>query len=173
MVIAETNRLILREFEAKDASVLLELNADSKVMLYTGDQPFSSKEDALDFIENYRSYADQGYGRWAVVEKETGDMVGWCGLKLNEENFVDLGYRFLRRHWGKGYATEAAKVCLAVGFVRFRVPEIIGRTAIENAASGRVLEKIGMDFWKHDSCKGIENSVYYRINERLHRMKNK
>ena len=86
-----------------------------------------------------------------------------AGLKLNEQNLVDLGFRFFRKEWNKGYATEAAHACLEYGFLELDLKEIIGRVARQNKASIKVLEKLSMDYWKNDSCKGIEDSLYYRI----------
>ena len=68
-----------------------------------------------------------------------------------------------KEHWGKGYATESARATLAYGFSELEMEEIIGRAAQANTASIRVLEKLGMEYWKQDSCKGIDESAYYRI----------
>jgi RimJ/RimL family protein N-acetyltransferase len=167
--ILETNRLILRELSTADAKDFYRLNSDSEVMKYTGDLPFNSEADAKGFLENYSAYKDYGYGRWAVILKDTGCFIGWCGLKINEENLVDLGFRFFKEQWGKGYATEAAKASIYYGFEKIGLDQIIGRSARKNYGSIRVLEKIGMKFWKNDSCKGIQDSVYYKItrNENL------
>lgn len=161
--IIETERLLLREFCQTDASGLFELNSDPEVVRHTGDLPFSSISDAGDFIKAYNDYKKNGFGRWAVVVKDSDKFVGWCGLKLNEEAFVDIGFRFFQNEWGKGYATESALACLNYGFKHLNMDEIIGRASFENKASIRVLEKLGMTFWKTDDCKGIENSVYYKL----------
>lgn len=161
--ILATNRLLLREFLIEDAQSFYELNADPEVMRYTGDSAFESVSQAEDFIRNYDEYNKNGFGRWSVILKSTNKFIGWCGLKLDEENMVDIGYRFFKKEWGKGYATESAKACLAYGFHELKLPEIIGRSAFENKASIRVLEKLGMQFWKKKTCKGIENAVYYKI----------
>ena len=164
-LIIETPRLILREFELNDAEKMWELNSDPDVIKFTGDPPFVSIDQAKEFIKNYRDYRENGYGRWAVITKDKNDFVGWCGLKLNEENFVDIGFRFFKKDWNKGYATESAKAGLNYGFSKLNLNEIIGRAASKNTASIRVLEKLNMDYWKKDNCKGIENSVYYKMNK--------
>ena len=102
-------------------------------------------------------------GRWAVIRKKDDAFLGWCGLKKHEDGMVDLGFRLMKKYWNKGYATEAAKACVDHGFNTLGLKEIIGRAAQENMASINVLEKCGMDFWKEDECKGIDDSVYYRI----------
>lgn len=164
--ILETERLLLREFEPSDAQAMYDLNADPEVIRWTGDPPFDSVEHAETFLQKYPDYDRNGYGRWSVIVKETDEFVGWCGLKLNEKDLIDLGYRFFRKDWGKGYATESAAACLGYGFLALGMDEIIGRVAPENVASIRVLEKLGMTFWKEDDCKGILDSMYFRINKK-------
>ena len=164
--ILETERLILREFEVTDAQKMWELNADLEVIKYTGDASFESIQQAKIFLESYPDYKTNGYGRWAVVLKENREFIGWCGLKLNEENITDIGFRFLRKEWNNGYATESSNAVLTYGFSQLGLDEIIGRSAIENKASIKILEKLNMKYWKNDTCDGIENAVYYRINKK-------
>ncbi len=161
--ILETDRLRLREFELNDAEDMWKLNEDEEVIRYTGDPPFESVDSAREFLENYPDYRHNGYGRWAVLKKGSGEFIGWCGLKLNEEGYIDIGFRFFKKEWGKGYATEAAQACLDYGFNKLGMKEIIGRAARKNIASLKVLEKLGMEFWKEDGCKGIEDSLYYKV----------
>jgi len=161
--IIETNRLILREFEINDSENFFYLNLDSEVLKYTGDLPFSSVLDANYFLINYSDYKRNGFGRWAVILKETGLFIGWCGLKLNEENLVDIGFRFFKKEWGKGYATESAKAVLDYGFNTLNLTEIIGRVFKANISSIKVLEKLNMTYWEPDFFKNIETLLYYRI----------
>ena len=159
----ETERLTLREFDDSDAIHMYQLNADPDVIRYTGDPAFVSVEEAEAFLKNYEDYRKNGFGRWAVILKATGEFLGFCGLKFNELELVDLGFRFSKKHWNQGYATESARACLEYGFRKLDLEEIIGRAAKENTASIRVLEKLGMRYWKDAPCKGIPNSAYYRI----------
>ena len=76
---------------------------------------------------------------------------------------MDLGYRLLRSAWGRGYATEASKACLEWGFREAGLDTIIGRVARANTASIRVLEKVGMRYWKQEACEGIQDALIYRI----------
>lgn len=76
---------------------------------------------------------------------------------------VDLGFRFFQIYWGNGIATEAAKACLDYGFSELQLETIIGRALIENIASIKVLEKIGMKYWKETICHDNKKCVYYRI----------
>ena len=163
--IIETERLLLREFDQSDAIHFYQLNADPEVIRYTGDPPFASVEAARVFLENYQDYQKNGYGRWVVLLKSNDEFIGFCGLKFNELELVDLGFRFFKKHWNKGYATESARACLEYGFRQLQLEEIIGRAAKDNTASIRVLEKLGMSYWKDAPCKGILNSAYYRINK--------
>lgn len=163
-MIAETERLILRELTIEDSAHFFALNNDPNVLKYTGDVAFQSLEEARDFLKNYSHYMENGFGRWAVIRKEDSAFLGWCGLKMHlNENYVDIGFRFFRKYWGEGYATEAAIKSLELGFTRFELTEIIGRTAKNNVGSIRVLEKIGMAFFKNDECDGIEDAMYFRI----------
>lgn len=162
-MIAETERLILRELHPDDAEHFFELNNDPEVLKYTGDVAFESIEEAREFLKNYSHYSEHGFGRWAVVRKEDDVFLGWCGLKLNEEGYVDIGFRFFQKYWGNGYTTEASEKSLELGFNIFGLTEIIGRAANENKASFRVLEKIGMGFFKRGECLGIEDASYFKI----------
>lgn len=165
-IIITTERLWLSPFHESDAEVFYNLNNDNEVMRYTGDVAFESVEDSLDFILGYDHYYRYGYGRWTVILQDTEETIGWCGLKYHpDEDYVDLGYRLIRSHWGRGYATEAARACIHHGFEALGLDRIVGRTAKENTASVRVLEKAGLNYWKTAPCEGIENSVYYRISK--------
>ena len=158
-----TNRLHFRLLKESDASWFFALNQDPTVLKYTGDDPFGSEEDARTFLAEYPEYEKHGMGRWAVVLNTSQEPIGWCGLKRNEEDEVDIGFRFLQQHWGKGYATEAAKACLDWGLQDKGLPYIVGRSMRENGASIRVLEKLGMTFWKEREVPGLHTAVYYRI----------
>ena len=148
--ILETPRLLLREFREEDAPHFFQLNEESEVIRYTGDQPFISVEEARQFLLDYDQYEKYGYGRWAVLLKKPAPIwAGWCGLKyIPELDETDIGFRFFRRYWGQGYATEAARACLDYGFRQVALKRIVGRAMKENVASVRVLEKIGMEYWK-------------------------
>jgi len=145
----ETQRLRLAKFSLADAPGFYALNLDPEVLRYTGDVPFGSIAEAEEFIRNYKNYQRDGFGRWSVFLKDTGEYIGFCGLNyrlaLDE---VDLGFRFLRRVWGNGYATEAARLCLLRGFQNYGLERIVTRAMRENLASHRVIQKLGMRFEK-------------------------
>lgn len=144
----ETERLQLREMREEDAQSFYELNADKDVLRYTGDKEFSSIEESQEFLKNYPSisYNKDGYGRWTCIDKTSNETLGWCGLRMQSNGEVDLGYRFHKRFWGLGYATESSLACLEYGFLNLHLDCIIARAAKENIASWKVMEKIGMQF---------------------------
>lgn len=145
----ETPRLGLRPLTPNDSLDFFELNNDPEVIRYTGDPPFSDLEEARSFLENYDQYERYGYGRWAVILKKTGEFIGWCGLKFMPDlDETDLGFRFFRKHWNKGYATESAMACIEYGFGKLGLKRIVGRAMEANKASVKVLEKTGFHFLK-------------------------
>jgi ribosomal-protein-alanine N-acetyltransferase len=156
-IILETPRLFFREFTTDDAPLIYTLNSDPEVLKYVHEEPIGSHEVALANITGriLPQYANYGYGRWAVHLKDTSEFIGWCGLKFRpERQEIDLGYRFIRSTWGKGYATEAAKATVQHGFQVLALDEITGMAHIENLASLRVLEKCGMRFSRFDEVDG-------------------
>ena len=107
-----SERLYFREFDIIDAEGLFQLNSDPEVIRYTGDVAFDDVNSAKAFILAYEHYREKGFGRWAVIRKSDHHFIGWCGLKYNEEEEIDIGFRFFRGEWGKGYASEAALATL-------------------------------------------------------------
>ncbi len=158
----ESTRLGLREFSPDNAVHIYRLNADPLVIRYTGDPPFDSVQEASDFIRGYERYRNDGYGRWAVINKADNDFIGWSGLNLLDGE-IDLGYRFFRSVWGQGFATEAARACIDYGFNRLGMTRIIARALPDNIASWKVLEKVGMRFTGFGQCKGLEGARLYEI----------
>lgn len=140
-----TPRLYLRPFAESDADGFYQLNANPEVLQFTGDRPFPDIAAALSFIQGYDHYQNYGYGRWAVIFRQTNSFIGFCGLKFHPEGqCTDLGFRFMQEYWGRGLATEAALACVKHAFTRLALPSLVGRVRQENQASIRVLEKIGM-----------------------------
>jgi len=159
--IIETDRLLLREFILDDAEKFYQLNLNPNVIKYTGNAAFKSIEEAKSFLENYNDYKTNGYGRWAVINKESNEFIGWCGLKYGElENETDIGFRFFEEEWNKGYATESAIACLKYGFEVLKLNRIIGRAMKENAASIKVLEKIGLIYETNCTFENKEAVIY-------------
>jgi ribosomal-protein-alanine N-acetyltransferase len=164
--IIETNRCYLRELSVVDAQHFYDLNADAEVIKYTGDKAFGNVSEAKSFLENYNQYELYGYGRWAVIKKSDNEFLGWCGLKYSPDlDEVDLGFRFFRKHWNQGYATETAKACIDYGFNHLQLTKIVGRAMEANIGSIKVLEKAGLTFvGKFDF--DLHDGILYQIEKR-------
>lgn len=150
-IIIDTPRLVLRELVPEDDTGIFELDSDPEVHTFLGKNPITHIQQAKDVIQFIRNqYIENGTGRLAVIEKQTGAFIGWSGLKLMREetnghiNHYDLGYRFIRKHWGKGYATETAKALVEHGFNTMGLYRINAMADAGNKASRHVLEKVGL-----------------------------
>ncbi|WP_282074064.1 GNAT family N-acetyltransferase [Polaribacter atrinae] len=152
----ETERLILRELRITDLEGIFELDSNPEVHKYLGKKTIKTKEEAKKMIEFIlKQYKENGIGRFAVIEKSTGNFIGWSGLKLNKgtkeslngfQDFIDIGYRFIPRYWKKGYALESAIACLEYGFKTMNLDIIYGAAETENIGSNKILQKIGLQF---------------------------
>lgn len=165
-IVIETERLILRVFTEHDVQLIYELNKDPEVIKYTGD-PVRDINHARQIFEQVilPQYVLYNHGRWAVHTKPGMEFIGWCGLKARpERNEIDLGYRFMKSAWGKGYATEAAIACLKYGFEKLNLPVIVGRAMPQNCASIKVLEKCGMKYIGEEIVDGHPAITYAAIN---------
>ncbi len=143
-----TQRLSLRLWRDTDLPLFAKINRDPRVMRY---MPAALSSDASDRLASrIRSHFDQhGFGLWAVEVRHVAPFVGFVGLAVPrfEAHFtpcVEIGWRIACEHWGRGYATEAAKAALAFGFDQLALPEVVSLTVPANLASRRVMEKIGM-----------------------------
>ena len=150
--VIETQRLLFRELTPSDAEVMFELDSDPAVVLYTGDKPLTHIDQARQRIDSViQQYEEFGVGRLVAVLKETNEFIGWAGLKYIKElnsrrdNF-DLGYRLLKRHWGKGYGTESAKAFIRYGFDVMKLLRISAYIDVDHVASARILDKCGLKF---------------------------
>ncbi|WP_165731466.1 GNAT family N-acetyltransferase [Polaribacter sp. 20A6] len=152
----ETKRLLLREFRITDVEGMFELDSNPKVHKYLGKKTIKTKEEAKKMIEFIlKQYKENGIGRFAVIEKSSGNFIGWSGLKLNKgtkeslngfQDFIDIGYRFIPKYWKKGYGLETAIACLEYGFNSMNLDIIYGAAEIENIGSNKILQKIGLQF---------------------------
>ena len=147
-IVFETPRLVLRRFTEEDAPLILLLNSDPEVVKYVHEPALETADQARDVIINtILPQYNNNLGRWAMYTKSNNEYIGWCGIKYRPEmDEMDLGYRLKQTAWGKGYATEAAQNTLAYGFGTLGLQLITARAHIENFASQKVLEKIGMNF---------------------------
>jgi RimJ/RimL family protein N-acetyltransferase len=157
-MIAETPRLLLRQFVLEDAEAVYRIQSDPEVMADVDAARAMLAERPL------ADYARYGFGRWACVLKETGEVIGGAGLKyLPELGEVDLGYRLRRDYWGQALATEAARACVEYGFGQLQLPRILGLVESHHVASVRVLEKTGFVFDREVEYRGEVVDQYVRL----------
>lgn len=159
----ETKRFLLRELQLTDIEGMYELDSDPKVHKYLGNKPITQKDQLLKVIHHVRQqYINHGIGRWAVIDKNTNQFVGWSGLKFvtdltnGHQNYYDLGYRIIRKYWGLGIATETAIASIDYAFNQLKIERLYAAAHIENAASNKVLQKVGMkliETFDYDSIK--------------------
>ncbi|BAY21436.1 putative acetyltransferase [Calothrix sp. NIES-2100] len=155
----ETKRLILREFQQKDVHQLAPILVNPQVMKFspTGILSALQTQDKIDnFITSYKTF---GFGKWAVIFKESNQLIGYCGIAIEQIDNVnerEIGYRLDPNFWGKGLATEAASATIQYGFEQFKFPDIIGIVNPANTASVRVIEKIRMKYEKSTIFHGRE-----------------
>lgn len=158
--------MILQVWTQADSDALFEIMRDARVMRYLADgKPFDLEKvkDFLIWAENYQ--AENNFCRWKVIEKSSGEIIGSCGFaRPHGTDEVELGYLFAQKHWGKGFATEAAEAAKLYGFGKLGFREIIAMTDLENTASQKVLEKIGFAKRGIESYGGEKILVYLATN---------
>src|SRR5687767_11555298 len=173
-----TPHLLLRPWRDADLDSLAAMNADPRVMKYF--PAMLAREESVEMLGRLRAHFDRhGYGMWAVEAPGVAGFVGLTGLAVPpfDAHFtpcVEIGWRLLPEHWGRGYATEAARAALAFGFETLRLGEVVAFTVPSNGPSRRVMERIGMtrnpadDFDHPKAAEGhpLRRCVLYRISRR-------
>ena len=153
-----TQRLVMRRWQQSDRERFAAMNADPQVMEHFLAPLDRAASDALvDRIE--AGFESDGFGLWALERIDTGEFIGFTGLSIVrfEAHFtpaVEVGWRLSRQAWGHGFATEAGRQALRVGFEQFGVPQIVSFTASRNAASRAVMRRLGMT---HDPADDFEH----------------
>jgi len=143
----QTKRLRLRLFTLADVQIMFELNSDPEVIKYAEATPARDVQEARQRLEQgpLADYENHGYGRFAVELKETGNVIGFCGIKyLPEIDLPEIGYRYLKEYWGRGIGTEAARVCVDFARDDLKIKKLIALIVPENTGSIKVAEKLGM-----------------------------
>ena len=151
MIVCRTERLVLRELTADDAAFILELVNEPAWLRFIGDRKVHSLEDARAYIAKgpAASYVRNGYGLWAVELAASGEPIGMSGLVRRETlEHVDLGFAFLSRHWGHGYARESAAAVVERAREFHRLEKLVAITDIDNHPSQRVLTSVGFRYDK-------------------------
>ena len=148
MATLETSRLMLRQWQASDKSRFADMNADVEVMRYFPST--LNKMDSDAFVDRVTALiAERGWGLWAVELKNTEEFIGFIGLHTLRPDYpfapgVEIGWRLAKSYWGRGYATEGAKVSLQFAFEQLRLPEIFSFTTLGNTRSQAVMQRLGM-----------------------------
>ena len=143
-----TSRLVLRELDHRDAAFILELLNEPGFLRFIGDKGVRTLEDACRYLDRgpRASYARHGYGLNAVCLPD-GTPLGLCGLVRRDGlEHADLGFAFLARGRGQGYAAESARAVLQQAFGHFKLPRVVAITALDNQASIAVLTQVGLSF---------------------------
>ncbi|MFN8144987.1 MAG: GNAT family N-acetyltransferase [Bacteroidia bacterium] len=151
----QTSRLILRPMVEADARHMFDMNNDPDVVRFTGNKAYENIEEVLNYIRTNDQFEKYKLGRFTILDKITGEYIGWCGLKFLEDiNEIDLGYRLLKKNWGKGIATESSIAMLDYGFLTLGLERIVGRAVKENINSIHILQKLGMTYEKEFEAHG-------------------
>jgi [ribosomal protein S5]-alanine N-acetyltransferase len=160
--VLETPRLLLREFNLSDVDPLAAILSDAVTMQYYP-APFEQVE-VNDWVRRNRArYLDPGFGLWAMLLKESGELIGDCGCFVREllgEVEIELGWHVRRDLWGRGYATEAARYCIQYAFSSLGTKRMIALIRPENLGSCRVAEKNGMSCERVIFWRGYDHRVY-------------
>ncbi|ENN87691.1 GCN5-related N-acetyltransferase [Rhizobium freirei PRF 81] len=150
MIIAETERLVIRNWRETDRDLAYEINSDETVMEFFPFRRNRAEADAF-FDRVHSMIAETGLGLCALELKESGEAIGYCGLMRTDhlEPFipagtVEIGWRLATRQWGKGLVSEAAHALLALGFETLGLNEIVSFAVHNNVRSTAVMERIGM-----------------------------
>lgn len=150
-IFIETERLVLREIIPEDAEAFFEMDSNPEVVKYVGIKPLTNISQSIENIASIRNqYIENGIGRWAVICKDDGKLIGWSGLKLikqinNHQNIHDIGYRFSPEYWGKGFATESSIAVLNYAINKINLNKVYAYADIENEASNHILRKLGFE----------------------------
>ena len=166
----QTDRLVLRRWRTEDRAPYAEICADPEVMRYIADGSTLTPDQATAQIERFEQHWEEvGYGLWAVRTRADGAFVGFAGLArpffLPEVMpAVELGWRFGRNHWGRGYATETGAATLRFGFSTVGLDRIIGIVSEANAASRHVMEKLGFTLERTTAL--AERDIALRVYEK-------
>ncbi len=151
MNVVETARLALRRLTVADAAFILELLNDPTWLRFIGNRDVRTLNDARAYLRNgpVASYQKHGFGLWLVVRKADEVPIGICGLLKREAlEDVDVGFAFLQKYHGQGYATECTGATVAYGRSILGLKRIVAVTSPDNAGSIRVLEKLGLHYKK-------------------------
>lgn len=161
----ETERLLVRGFEYSDLDAFAELCADPNAMQYMGDGSTLARETVEKWIGIcHEKYEKRGYGTSAVIDKESNEFLGFCGIIRDpNEDFDEIIYAFKQTAWGNGYATEVARAMLDYVFEISDLSEIYATIHHKNAVSIKMMAKLGMEYVKSETEEDGNTTEFYRI----------
>ena len=166
--VIDTGRLILRRFTPEDLEAFYQLGSRPEVIRYAQSTPLASREAAREFMHAapFHDYATYGYGRFACVWKETGEVIGFSGVKyVPEIADTELGYRFFPEFWGLGLATEAGQASIDFARVDLGLKRLVAMVHPDNPASARVLAKLGFSMerqLRYSGLQGVDVNLFAR-----------
>ncbi len=164
-LVFETERLILRLLRERDVDQIFAMRSDADIMRFIREP--QNREESVNWIKLVSSrWQTEKIGFCAIIEKQTEEFVGWCGIwRLKETDELEIGYAIAKKYWGNGFATEAALKFLQYAFQELKSKKIVAVVRPENTASRRVMEKIGMSFVKTSKFYG-QNLAQYAITKK-------
>ena len=171
-IMMETERLIIREMVQSDLEALCRIMCDEEVMRAAYESAFSIEEVQGWLNRHLKRYEDYGFGLWAVVLKETNEMIGQCGLTLQswkDKEILEIGYLFCKDYWHKGYATEAAIACKEYAFTVLDASSVYSTIRDTHTASQNVAIRNGMKIVDRDT----KNFRYVDMNFLLYAVERK
>ncbi len=148
MTSIRTARLLLRPFEPRDVDLLASMFANQDVSRYIGVTSVVPREECRQMVDKMTAHWQQhGYSRWAVVDRQSDQAMGWCGLRhLADQDEVELLYALDKPYWGRGFASEAAIESVRFGFEEAGLERIMAVADPANGASLRVMQKAGLTY---------------------------
>ena len=157
-----TDRLLLRGIQADDVDAYVALFSDPDVIRYLPlDGPMTREQLDGAVERNHGHWSRHGYGVWTMCLRESGEMIGHCGLRFLEDvGETELLYAIATAHWNQGLTTEAARASLEFGFRRGGLDRVIALAVPDNRASTRVMEKVGMTFQREQDIFGLHCARY-------------
>ncbi len=158
----ETERLIHRPFEISDTPRLIEIRTTPNVNRFVGGAIVNTPEWLTNRVKSYiEFYNTHGYGMYALIWKETGEIIGWSGLQeFGESGDIEVGYGMIEKYWGRGIAFETASFWFDFAFDEAKLDKLVGVAEKSNIASNRVLKKIGLKLNGERSYFGMDCNYY-------------
>lgn len=162
-IILETERTFLRELCLEDATALREIWGDPEVMEFSLNGAEDERGIQKYLARTFERYEKEASGFWAVILKETNELVGVIGLIMQEvdkEKHMEIGYRLKKVHWKKGLATEVCLACRDYAFNELGKNYLISIIDPKNTNSIKVAERVGMSFEKEAIVWGLKERIY-------------